>query len=137
MLWLLLNTLLISWKLHSFHLFEEKNRTPLQFRGRNIFYRKTFLSPLTSLSFHGTDKQLTFSLARPAKITQHLYCKYASSYLSVRIWEQFLQLESQLELCQNLRQVAATAAVKGSHFSFKLPLLFVRAVQNSSESVTL
>ena len=26
------------------------------------------------------------------QITQHLYCKYASSYLSVRIWEQFLQL---------------------------------------------
>ena len=26
------------------------------------------------------------------QITQHLYCKYASSYLSVRIWEQFLQI---------------------------------------------
>ena len=72
-----------------------------------------------------------------ATITQHLYCKYLASYQSVRIWEQFLQLESQLELCQNLRQVAATAAVKGSHFSFKSPLLFVWAVQNGSESVTL
>ena len=65
-----------------------------------------------------------------ATITQHLYCKYLGSYQRVRIWEQFLQLESQLELelCQNLRLVAVTAAVKGLHFSFNLSLLFFLAL---------
>ena len=65
-----------------------------------------------------------------AWITQHLYCKYLQllTYQRVRIWEQFLQLESQLELCQNLRQLDATEAVKFLHFSFKLLFL---ALQNS------
>ena len=43
-----------------------------------------------------------------------------------------MPLESQLELCQNLRQFAAIEAVKGLRFSFNPPLLSIFAFKNSS-----
>ena len=63
LLGLLLNALLISWKLRPFRLFEEKTELLCYFVGEIYFTGQLFFSPLTSLPFHGTDLQLTFRLA--------------------------------------------------------------------------